>query len=172
MKELKVPSDIYLEEFDLHIRPYLTSEEIMGIGDLALEAENPIEREMTIIFNVMVCCTDLTEDEVKDMNVDEITLSGLWNALQLEIIDIHRIWDYIKYFDSPSVAIARFLNKTLPHLVDEYIDKLPKDGEWEQVIEKLPKSLSDVLEIAKQDGNADIIRGAFKMGELNEGEDE
>ena len=50
-------------------------------------------------------------------------------------------------------------------MAQEYIDRLPKDGEWEKVIEKLPTSLNQVLEIAKEDGNADIIRGALKMGE-------
>ena len=67
--------------------------------------------------------------------------------------------------NSASIAIARFLNKTIPDMAQEYIDKLPKDGEWEKVIEKLPTSLNQVLEIAKEDGNADIIRGALKMGE-------
>ena len=34
------------------------------------------------------------------------------------------------------------------------------------------KRLNDILELAKQDGNADIIRGAMKMGEVSEAGDE
>lgn len=52
-----------------------------------------------------------------------------------------------------------------PNMVDKYVDRLPKDGEWEGVLEQLPSSLIEVLNIAKEDGNADIIRGALKMGE-------
>ena len=37
--------------------------------------------------------------------------------------------------------------------------------EWEEVIDRLSKSLNEILELAKEDGNADIIRGALKMGE-------
>lgn len=165
MKELEMPKELYLEKYDLHIRPYLTCEEIISIGELAIQAENPIEQEMTIALNVLVCCTDLTEDEARELDLDVILYSGLWDEM-LEIIkNIASLYAYINYFESSDIAIARFLNRTIPNMVQEYIDKLPKDGEWEKVIEKLPTSLSQVLEVAKEDGNADIIRGALKMGE-------
>lgn len=165
MKELEMPKELYLEKYDLHIRPYLTCEEIISIGELAIQAENPIEQEMTIALNVLVCCTDLTADEARELDLDVVLYSGLWNEM-LEIIkNITSLYDYIAYFESANIAIARFLNRTIPNMAQEYIDKLPKDGEWEKVIEKLPTSLNQVLEVAKEDGNADIIRGALKMGE-------
>lgn len=165
MKELEMPKELYLEKYDLHIRPYLTCEEIISIGELAIQAENPIEQEMTIALNVLVCCTDLTEDEARELDLDVVLYSGLWDEMLGIIKNITSLYAYIHYFESASIAIARFLNKTIPNMAQEYIDKLPKDGEWEKVIEKLPTSLNQVLEIAKEDGNADIIRGALKMGE-------
>ena len=165
MKELEMPKELYLEKYDLHIRPYLTCEEIISIGELAIQAENPIEQEMTIALNVLVCCTDLTEDEARELDLDVVLYSGLWGEMLEVIKNITSLYDYIAYFESANIAIARFLNKTIPDMAQEYIDKLPKDGEWEKVIEKLPTSLNQVLEIAKEDGNADIIRGALKMGE-------
>ena len=30
MKELKMPKEMYFEEYDLHVRPYLTLEEEIG----------------------------------------------------------------------------------------------------------------------------------------------
>lgn len=165
MKELEMPKELYLEKYDLHIRPYLTCEEIISIGELAIQAENPIEQEMTIALNVLVCCTDLTEDEARELDLDVVLYSGLWDDMLEVIKNITSLYDYIAYFESANIAIARFLNKTIPDMAQEYIDKLPKDGEWEKVIEKLPTSLNQVLEVAKEDGNADIIRGAFKMGE-------
>lgn len=165
MKELEMPKELYLEKYDLHIRPYLTCEEIISIGELAIQAENPIEQEMTIALNVLVCCTDLTEDKARELDLDVVLYSGLWDEMLGIIKNITSLYDYIAYFESANIAIARFLNKTIPDMAQEYIDKLPKDGEWEKVIEKLPTSLSQVLEIAKEDGNADIIRGALKMGE-------
>ena len=178
MKELKMPKEMYFEEYDLHVRPYLTLEEVVSIGELVVQADNPIEQEMTIAMNTLICCTELTaedfqapeaEDE-EEANVDlldigDIMISGMWDAIKDEISNISMVYDYVKYFESPQIAIAKFLNQTLPNMLDKYVDKLPKDGEWEKMLEKLPKSLNEVLELAKEDGNADIIRGAFKMGE-------
>ena len=178
MKELRMPKEMYFEEYDLHVRPYLTLEEVVSIGELVVQADNPIEQEMTIAMNTLICCTELTaedfqaseaEDE-EEANVDvldigDIMISGMWDAIKDEISNISMVYDYVKYFESPQIAIAKFLNQTLPNMLDEYVDKLPKDGEWEKMLEKLPKSLNEVLELAKEDGNADIIRGAFKMGE-------
>lgn len=178
MKELRMPKEMYFEEYDLHVRPYLTLEEVVSIGELVVQADNPIEQEMTIAMNTLICCTELTaedfqapeaEDE-EEANVDvldigDIMISGMWDVIKDEISNISMVYDYVKYFESPQIAIAKFLNQTLPNMLDKYVDRLPKDGEWEKVIEKLPKSLNEVLELAKEDGNADIIRGAFKMGE-------
>ena len=178
MKELRMPKEMYFEEYDLHVRPYLTLEEIMSIGELVVQAANPIEQEMTIAMNTLICCTELTaedfqapeaEDEedvdVNVLDIGDIMISGMWKEIKSEIANISMVYDYVRYFESPQIAIAKFLNKTLPEMLDKYVDRLPKDGEWEEVIEKLPKSLNEVLELAKEDGNADIIRGAFKMGE-------
>ena len=178
MKELRMPKEMYFEEYDLHVRPYLTLEEVLSIGELVVQADNPIEQEMTIAMNALICCTELTSEDFQapeaedeeEANVDvldigDIMISGMWDAIKDEISNISMVYDYVKYFESPQIAIARFLNQTLPNMLDKYVDRLPKDGEWEEVIEKLPKSLNEVLELAKEDGNADIIRGAFKMGE-------
>ena len=176
MKEITMPKEIYFEEYDLHVRPYLTLEEVVSIGELVVQADNPIEQEMTIAMNTLICCTELTtedfqvpedaEDADADvLDIGDIMISGMWDAIKYEIANISMIYDYVRYFESPQIAIAKFLNKTLPEMLDKYVDRLPKDGEWEEVIEKLPKSLNEVLKLAKEDGNADIIRGAFKMGE-------
>lgn len=178
MKKLTMPKELYFGEYDLHVRPYLTLEEVVSIGELVVQADNPIEQEMTIAMNTLVCCTELTAEDfqmpevedAEDVDVDvldigEIIISGMWEEIKREIINITMVYDYVKYFESPQIAISKFLNKTLPEMLDKYVDRLPKDGEWEEVIEKLPKSLNEVLELAKEDGNADIIRGALKMGE-------
>ena len=178
MKEIKMPKEMYFEEYDLYVRPYLTLEEVVSIGELVVQANNPIEQEMTIAMNTLICCTKLTaedfqvpesegeEDADADvLDIGEIMISGMWDTIKSEISNISMVYDYVRYFESPQIAIAKFLNDTLPNMLDKYVDKLREDGEWKEVIEKLPKSLNEVLELAKEDGNADIIRGALKMGE-------
>lgn len=172
MKELTMPRDVYLEEYDLNVRPYLTMEEIMSIGNLAVQTDNVVEQEMTIAMNVLICCTNLniedfqqTDDSIDVLDISDLMIAGVWESVKKEVVNITLVYDYVDYFQSTQIAIAKFLNTTLPNMVDKYVDRLPKDGEWEKVIEKLPNSLNEVLELAKEDGNADIIRGALKMGE-------
>lgn len=172
MKELTMPKEVYLEEFDIKVRPYLTADEIISIGGLMIEANNYTEQELTLMVNVLIECTDLTQEDVEDANLDLIIQSGLWRAVENEVTNIYKVWDYVYHEQDMGVAVARFLNLTIPRIADEYLSKLPKDGEWDEVIEKLPKSLNEVLELAKEDGNADIIRGALKMGEIAETGDE
>ena len=172
MKELTMPRDVYLEEYDLNVRPYLTMEEIMSIGNLAVQTDNVVEQEMTIAMNVLICCTNLnvedfqqTDESVDVLDISDLMIAGVWEGVKKEVANITLVYDYVDYFQSPQIAIAKFLNTTLPNMVDKYVDRLPKDGEWEGVLEQLPSSLIEVLNIAKEDGNADIIRGALKMGE-------
>lgn len=171
MKELNMPKEIYFEEFDIKVRPYLLMDEIVAIGETMLGCEDYIEREMTKIFNVLVACTDLEEDVVRELDIDEVVQSGLWETVEKHVSNIFSIDDYIYHQEDWERAIARFLNTTLPNMVDKYVDRLPKDGEWEEVIENLPKSLNEVLELAKEDGNADIIRNAIKMNTLDGGDE-
>ena len=123
MKEITMPKEIYFEEYDLHVRPYLTLEEVVSIGELVVQADNPIEQEMTIAMNTLICCTKLTaedfqapesEDEEDGESVDvdvldigDIIISGMWDAIKSEISNISMVYDYVRYFESPQVAIAK-----------------------------------------------------------------
>ena len=168
MKDLMMPNEVYIEEFDITVRPYLRFDEIMSIGALMVGAESYTEQELTLIVNTLVQCTPLTTEDVDEMDLDEVVQSGLWRAIENCIVNIESVWDYVYHEEDINVAVAKFLNSTVPTLVNTYIDRLPKQEAWDEVIEKLPKSLNEILEIAKQDGNADIIRGALKMGSLED----
>lgn len=172
MKELTMPNEVYIEEFDIKVRPYLTSDEVIAIGQLMVESANYIEQELVLMVNTLIACTDIPEEDIQDMDIDLMICSGLWDAVSRRIINVSSPWDYVFHEEDMSIAVAKFLNQTLPNMFEQYMNKLPQDDEWNEVIDKLPKSLNDILEIAKKDGNADIIRGALKMGNVAETGDE
>lgn len=172
MIELTMPNEIYLEDFDVRVRPYLTAEEVISIGTLMVDANNRTEQELILMVNVLMVCTDIPEDVLNGENVDLLFHSGLWRTVAEKVSGIYQVWDYVYYEQDMDRAVAKFLNTTLPNMLDKYIDRLPKDDEWNEVIDKLPKSLNEILELAKEDGNADIIRGALKMGNLEGLEDD
>ena len=131
-----------------------------------------MEQEISIAVNTIRLCTDIDEEELDVMEIDDIMWSGLWQTVANEIINFDMILSYIHYYENAGIALANFLNKTLPKFMEsidkdlnKYIKKLPKGAEWDEFMQNTPKMLEDVLEQVKKDGNADIIAGAVKMGE-------
>ena len=173
IENVVLPEMIYNEEYDIHIRPYLTADEIIQVAETAMTMDNPMEQEISIAVNVLRMCTDMNDDgELDKMEVDTIMWSGLWQTVAQEILNFDMVLAYIHYKENAGIAIANFLNKTAPKFMgsldkslNKYIKKLPKGAEWDGFVQNTPKMLKDVLEQVKQDGNAEIIAGAAKMGE-------
>lgn len=171
MKSLELPKMVYLKDYDVHVKPYIEADKIITIGETMLGANNFMEQELILAVNVIDECTDVDINELEKIDIDIILHSGLWDAVQEIVYNVDMVRDYVKHGENVEVAIANFLNNTVPAMVDKldknlskYIRRLPKDGEWQELLDQLPKQLKEVLDIAKEDGNADIIRGAMKMG--------
>ena len=169
---IKLPQTVWNEKYGIHIRPYLKGDEIVNIAEGALKMDNPFEQEVAIAVNTILCCTDANEDGVIDnMPIDDIMFSGLWQTVADEVMNLDMVMAYMHYKENAEIAIANFLNTTLPKFMDnldkdmnKYIKRLPKGAEWDDFMKNTPKMLEDVLEQVKKDGNAEIIKGAMKMG--------
>ena len=173
IENVVLPEMIYNEEYDIHIRPYLTADEIIQVAETAMTMDNPMEQEVSIAVNVIRMCTDANDDgALDDMDIDRIMWSGLWQTVAEEIMNFDMVLAYIHYRENAGIALANFLNKTAPQFLNaldkglnKYIKRLPKGAEWNEFMQEAPKMLEDVLKQVKEDGNAEIIAGAAKMGE-------
>lgn len=173
MKTIKIPEDYISEKYGITIKPFIPTESIADIAETAMKMPNKIEEEICIAVNVIRECTDANVDEALDnLDVDLIIFSGLWDEVQEHVEGVDLIRKYIAYKEDAGIALANFLNKTLPKFLerldkdmDKYIKRLPKGVEWRDLVEQLPKSMSEIIDIVKEDGNAEIIQGALKMGE-------
>lgn len=170
MKNVGLPLEVHCKELDIMVRPYLTYGDIIDIAETALRNDNVMEQEICIALNTIDrCCKDVNIEEV---DIDDIMWGGLWEAVEPLVTNVDMVRKYIERKDNASVAIANFMNNTLPKFMDKidkkadrYIKHMPNQNEWSKIVEEMPKGLKDVLDIVKQDGNAEIIRGAMKMGE-------
>lgn len=173
IENIRRPETIYNEEFDINIRPYLTVSEIAEIAEGAMRLDNAIEQEVSIAVNVILTCTDANEEgDVDDMPIDDIMWGGLWAVVSDAVKNLDAIAVYMRYKENAGIAIAKFLNDVLPKFLEsidkdlnKYIKRLPKGKEWDEFVKNVPESLDEILKITKDDGNAEIIRGAAKMGE-------
>lgn len=170
MKNIEFPDTYYSEKFDIEIEPYIPSDLVVDIAETALTMENPMEQEICIAVNVLRECTDINVDDYLDnLDVDKILYTGLWDEVKSHIKNVHDIYIYIGKKEDVGVAIARFLNVTLPEFLDSISNKLDEyldEQDLSEFIKDAPEKLNEILNTVKEDGNADIIRGAMKMGEV------
>ena len=166
IKNVKMPESIYNAEFEIYIRPYLTHEEIIAIAETALKMDNLAEIDASVAYNTILFVTDVTEEELDKLTLDEIMYSGLWAEVSTHITNLENVYGYITYEQNISTALVKFINNVLPETLDkfdkqlsEYLEKMSDGG-----VENISNELSKIMEIVKEDGNAEIIKGALKMG--------
>lgn len=179
MKEIDKIMGYYSDEFDIHIEPYIPAQTVIDIAETAMTMANQMEQKICIAINVIRECTDADIDGALDnLDVDTIMYCGLWDEVKDHIKNVHEIYSYIAHAENNEIAIAKFLNVTLPNFlnsIDEdltkYIKKLPKGKEWDDFIKDAPKAMQEILDAMQRDGNADIIRGAFAMNDTEKVDD-
>lgn len=170
MKEITMPEAYYSEKFDINIEPFIKTDDIVDIAETALTEDNPMKQEICIAVNVIRECTDANVDDYLDnLDVDKILYSGLWNEVKAHIKNLHDIYIYIGKKEDVGIAIARFLNVTATEFLNDINNKLSEyldTQDLDALIKDAPTKLNEILDIVKEDGNADIIRGAMKMGDV------
>ena len=163
---IKLSEGEYNEEYDVNIRPYLTHDDIISIGETALTMENLAEIDACIAYNAILATTDAKPEELDELDIDTIMYSGFWAEVASQIVNLQDVYDYIAYAQNLDIVVSKFINDILPTLIDnldnqlsEYLDKMSDKG-----IKNISDELEKIMKIVKEDDNAEIIKGALKMG--------
>ena len=81
INEVIMPEREYNEKYDLSVRPYLENEDIISIGETALTMDNLAEIDACVAYNVIRITTDITEEELDKLTIDNILYRGLWEEI-------------------------------------------------------------------------------------------
>ena len=163
---IKLSEGEYNEEYDVNIRPYLTHDDIISIGETALTMENLAEIDACIAYNAILATTDVKTEELDELDIDTIMYSGFWGEVASQIVNLQDVYDYIAYAQNLDIVVSKFINDVLPTMIDnldnqlsEYLDKMSDKG-----VKNISDELEKIMKIVKEDDNAEIIKGALKMG--------
>ena len=163
---IKLSEGEYNEEYDVNIRPYLTNEDIISIGETALTMDNLAEIDACIAYNAILATTDVEPEELDELDIDTIMYSGFWGEVASQIVNLQDVYDYIAYAQNLDIVVSKFINDVLPTMIDnldnqlsEYLDKMSDKG-----VKNISDELEKIMKIVKEDDNAEIIKGALKMG--------
>lgn len=102
MKELKKPENVYLEEYDISVKPYLSYDEIQVILNAVDKFDKWSERQTNIDVLMLYFCTDIGKDKIEEIGHETLLASGLINAVRWNIDNINEVYDGIAYNDSIS----------------------------------------------------------------------
>lgn len=113
MKELKELDPIYLEEFDIHVKRYLSLSQIQKIINEVLQVDNFEERESIIDYLILCYITDIGQKKIDELGPDILLQSGLIDEVKLNIRNLHQLLDGIIYHESTGKAL-REISKRIP----------------------------------------------------------
>lgn len=142
--ELKRPANIYLEDLEIEIIPFLTWEVIKYIGDVLIQLDDTYDvREVSKHALILKFCTDLTDDEISGLDFETIWANGYIDEIESHIRNIDKIDEYIKHETNPNKEMCKLL-KELEKLIES-----GKKVNWKKVLKQAEKAskmnLSDEL---------------------------
>ena len=115
MLELTYDKKIHLDKWDIDVVPYLTIETMSDIINDLIGCDNGLERDLKLIADVLVACTDIYNGkEEVHYTYEDILYSGFWYDL-LDACPILRTNIETIYRE---VGDVLGLNRSLIHFVD------------------------------------------------------
>lgn len=142
--ELKRPANIYLEDLEIEIIPFLTWEVIKYIGDVLIQLDDTYDvREVFKHALILKFCTDLTDDEISGLDFETIWANGYIDEIESHIRNIDKIDEYIEHETNPNKEMCKLL-KELEKLIES-----GKKVNWKKILKQAEKAskmnLSDEL---------------------------
>jgi hypothetical protein len=152
MLDLAYDKKVHLDKWDIDVVPYLTLDEITEIINDLLNCNNGLERDLKLIADVLVVCTDLyNNNEDVHYTYEEVLYSGLWydilDACPILRTNIETIYREINETLS--------LNKSLMYLIDSAT----------HIIESIDVNKIDLSKLDVKGINKIIQNIAKKIGE-------
>ena len=129
MKELQKPERIYIEKFDIYVKPRLSDAEIQQIANNVIKFKTWAERERTMNLMMFVYATEMADkpDEVNALDYDLMNECGVFSAVWNTIHNAHSILDAIEFSESILLALSQ-IAENLPEMLKPIGEVLKRHG--------------------------------------------
>lgn len=127
MKEIKEFTDEYMEDYGVHIKPYLTYSEIQAIANAVIKFDTWAERNENIDILLIHFATDMDDKDIEELGHDKLLKSGLINIVKATVMNYNEIDDAIAFAESPMRLLTK-IAKEMPEFskrVDEVMKNAP-----------------------------------------------
>ena len=150
MLNLTYDKTVHIDKWDIDVVPYLTLETIESIINDLITCNNGLERDMRLIADILVACTDLynSEEEVH-YTYEDILYSGLWydilDACPILRSNIDTIYREVREFLGLNKSLIRFVDSLTQFVENADISKLDLSKVDIEQINGLVKKISDKI---------------------------
>ena len=150
MLDLTYDKTVHIDKWDIDVVPYLTLETIESIINDLITCNNGLERDMRLIADILVACTDLynNEEEVH-YTYEDILYSGLWydilDACPILRSNIDTIYREVREFLGLNKSLIRFVDSLTQFVENADISKLDLSKVDIEQINSLVKKISDKI---------------------------
>ena len=150
MLDLTYDKIVHIDKWDIDVVPYLTLETIESIINDLITCNNGLERDMRLIADILVACTDLynSEEEVH-YTYEDILYSGLWydilDACPILRSNIDTIYREVGEFLGLNKSLIRFVDSLTQFVENADISKLDLSKVDIEQINGLVKKISDKI---------------------------
>lgn len=128
MKELQKPERIYIEKFDIYVKPRLSDAEIQQIANNVIKFKTWAERERTMNLMMFIYATEISdEDEINALDYDLMNECGVFNTVWNTIHNAYSILDAIEFSESILLALSQ-IAENLPEMLKPIGEVLKRHG--------------------------------------------
>ena len=150
MLDLTYDKIVHIDKWDIDVVPYLTIETIESIVNDLITCNNGLERDMRLIADVLVACTDLYNgDEEVHYTYEDILYSGLWydilDACPILRSNIDTIYREVGEFLGLNKSLIRFVDSLTQFVENADISKLDLSKVDIEQINGFVKKISDKI---------------------------
>ena len=150
MLNLTYDKTVHIDKWDIDVVPYLTLETIESIINDLITCNNGLERDMRLIADILVACTDLynSEEEVH-YTYEDILYSGLWydilDACPILKSNINTIYREVGEFLGLNKSLIRLIDSLTEVVKNADISKFDLSKVDIEQINGLVKKISDKI---------------------------
>lgn len=150
MLNLTYDKTVHIDKWDIDVVPYLTLETIESIINDLITCNNGLERDMKLIADILVACTDLYNGkEEVHYTYEDILYSGLWydilDACPILRSNIDTIYREVGEFLGLNKSLIRFVDSLTQFVENADISKLDLSKVDIEQINGLVKKISDKI---------------------------
>nr|DAH11664.1 MAG TPA: hypothetical protein [Bacteriophage sp.] len=128
MKELQKPERIYIEKFDIYVKPRLSDAEIQQIANNVIKFKTWAERERTMNLMMFIYATEISdEDEINALDYDLMNECGVFNTVWSTIHNAYSILDAIEFSESTLLVLSQ-IAENLPEMLKPIGEVLKRHG--------------------------------------------